>query len=108
MSRAGSGEPVPFLLVADLHLEVVPADRTRHLRVSGTLMESARVFNSVQLEVRDDQVFVTVTSSFLEYLPGGGPDFNVELAASLTAGRTYTVYYRSPGEPDQPVGVVEA
>lgn len=107
VTQPGAGEPVPYSLVADLQISAAPTTAAPAIRVTGTLMESSRVFNRVLVHVEGSLLFLTVTSSFLEYLPDGGPDFDVVVPAPLTPGTTYGLLYHWRGEPDHPLGQLQ-
>ena len=91
-------------LVPGLRVEAVPGASSPTLHVSGSLMESARVFSGVDVVAQDGRIGVVVRSRLLDDRYPGSPDFDVEVPVDVPAGH-YEVVYGS-GDDARPLGDV--
>jgi hypothetical protein len=87
--------PVDYALLKDLRVETRTEDGRIHFAVSGTIMESARVFDSLELAVDGRTVVLTVFASLVFWRRHGSPDFAVSREVALSPG-AYEVRYAGP------------
>lgn len=97
-SLIGRGLIVSRQLIKDLSVELGGGAGTRGtLVVAGSIMESAKVFESLKVETRGRQILLTVYASLAFWNKQGGPDFRATHELDLEPG-DYEVLYLGEGE----------
>jgi hypothetical protein len=101
------GFAVPWEVVDDIRVAPVPGALRPTVRLTGSLMESARVFAGVDVtpSAEDHEITVTVRSRLIDDPPTGGPDFDEVVEVDVPAGR-YRVVYRT-GDNVRRLGSIE-
>ena len=66
--------------------------RQVEMKVEGMIMESAKVFESLEAAVEGETISLTVYASLVFWNRGGSPEFEVTRVLGLAPG-TYTVQY---------------
>jgi hypothetical protein len=105
MSFLGRHIAVDYSLLKDLHVDFDISGVNVKVNARGSIMESAKVFEKMRVEVGQRELLVTVYSSLVFWNKKGSPDFSTSVDVTLPPGR-YDVFYRST--PSKPVrlGVV--
>jgi hypothetical protein len=91
----GRRMPVDYAILQNLRVAARTEDGRTLLVVSGTMMESARVFDSLGVAVAGRTISLTIFASLVFWRRGGSPDFDVTREVALSPG-TYEVRYVGP------------
>lgn len=95
MSFLGLNDPVDYSLLKGLAASFANIPGGIAISASGTIMESAKVFKSLQAEESRNNVLVTVYASLAFWNRRGSPDFSMSKEVKLAPGN-YEVWYASP------------
>jgi len=91
----GTRMAVDYSLLKELRLRLERKGADLLLEVSGTIMESAKVFHSVGVKPAEDRLLLTVYASMVFWNKQGSPDFQTAVKLALAPGE-YHVWYESP------------
>ncbi len=104
-AKIGRGMVVDHALLADVAFSLTGRDPVA-VTVSGTIFESAKVFDDLTL-TRDGQVLrLRVTASLAFWNRAGSPDFRVTRELDLAPG-TYDVRYVNEDGTEVPMHAIE-
>lgn len=84
---------VDYPLLNRFEVEVAPGPGGVELIASGTIMESAKVFEELQVEVQGHTILVTIYAALVIWKSNGSPDFRATQAIHVTPGE-YELRYR--------------
>lgn len=88
---------VAYRLLKDLHVEFTSrGGGTTLLVVEGSIMESAKVFESVGVVTSDHTLFITIYASLPFWNRSGSPDFRATSTLKLKPG-IYEIRYADTG-----------
>lgn len=93
----GRGFIVSYQLIKDLSVELSGDGTRRTLVVSGSIMESAKVFESLKVKTSGQQILITVYASLPFWNKQGSPDFKATHELDLEPG-DYEVLYLGEGD----------
>ena len=92
-SLVGRKLVVSYSFLKDLHIEFSQQEGKQLLTVEGTIMESAKVFETLKLVRRGNTIFITVYASMPFWKGTKSPDFNQTKTMNLPQG-TYDIQYK--------------
>lgn len=88
---------VDYRLLKDLSIDLVKQEGRKVLIVEGSIMESAKVFESVKIHTKTRTIFITVYSSLAFWNKKGSPDFKAVMELTLSPG-SYDIQYIGTGK----------
>jgi hypothetical protein len=106
MSFLGRHIAVDYSVLKDFHVSFEKIRGDISLKSSGTIMESAKVFESIQVKTSRQRLLVTVYDSLAFWNRKGSPDFSASTNVSLRSGK-YEVWYQSPRSQPVHLGSLE-
>jgi len=83
---------VDYPVLTDFSIDLTAVEGTPALTVKGTMMESARVFHSLEVRIEATTILITVFASLISWKKGGSPDFQETKKLDLKPG-VYDIYY---------------
>jgi hypothetical protein len=83
---------VDYALLHNFHLQITQPGQQISFLLSGTILESAKVVQSVKLTPQRHEILITIFASLVIWNRNGSPDFNLTKSLLLTSG-TYDIYY---------------
>ncbi|HVE87985.1 MAG TPA: hypothetical protein VND93_34245 [Myxococcales bacterium] len=98
----GRSYVVEFRLIQHLDVQLARSGGQAILKVSGSAMESARVFQELRTRVDRQVIELSVLSCLPFWRRGGSPDFNATRELPLAPG-TYEIRYLGPDGQATPI-----
>lgn len=88
----GRGLVVDHSLLSPLNVDVTTTNEKPVLHVSGSIMESAKVYQGLRVTVQHQTILLTVLSSLMFWKRSGSPDFDDTYPLNVPSG-TYRLEY---------------
>ena len=91
----GRSYEVEYRLIRNLEVQLARSGGRTTLRVSGSIMESAKMFQALRGKLERDTIFITILSCLPIWDRAGSPDFSVTHDLRLDPG-AYRISYLGP------------
>ena len=106
MSFLGRHIAVDHSLLKDFRVDFQKKGGGVLIKSRGSIMESAKVFDSVRVRPAQSELLVTVYASLAFWNKSGSPDFSASVELALEPGR-YDAWYKSPRAPPVFLGAID-
>jgi hypothetical protein len=83
---------VDYALLNNFHLQLIQPNEPILFRLSGTIMESAKVVESIRLIPQHNEIQITIYASLVIWNRQGSPDFDLTKSLQLASGN-YDIQY---------------
>jgi hypothetical protein len=87
---------VDYSFLHNLHFHLIQSDHQILLTLSGTIIESAKVVESIEIVPRGNAILITIYAALAVWNSSGSPDFEITKPLQLVPG-IYDIQYLGRG-----------